>query len=164
LRATEAPQLIQLHLGDLNFTEQILVNFGRFFRRPAQPLEGRLFGHPERKADAGQFDFAEQELEHEDHFLFRRAEVEEDRLARLGELLPAHTAIKDAPRTALGLIGGDGSHVPAMHQSIMGAGRVGTRLVPVFGFSQGSVLLLVWSRNLNYSGRMDPFLFQSISG
>jgi hypothetical protein len=79
-------------------------------------------------------------------------------------LFPTPRTVEDAPPTALGLIGGDGSHVPAMHQSIMGAGRVGTRLVPVFGFSQGSVLLLVWSRNLNYSGRMDPFLFQSISG
>ena len=95
---------------------------------------------------------------------FRRAQVEEDRPARLGELFPAQLAIKDAPLTALGLIGRDGSHVATVHQFIMGAGRVGARLAPIFGFSQGSVLRSVWSRNLNYSGGTGPFLFQSISG
>ena len=106
----------------------------------------------------------EPELEHENDFLFRRAQVKEDRLARLGELLPTQRAIKDAPLAALGQVGRNRSHIATIYQFIMVARRVGARLVPVLGFPHESVLRSAWSHNLNFSWRTGPFLFQSISG
>lgn len=160
----EGPQFIQLYLGDLDLAQQVLIDLGGLLRRSPQPFQDGLFCHAEREADAGQLNFAQQELEHDDDFLFSRPQVKKDRLARLGELLVAEFAVKDAPLAALGLVSRNRSDIATVHQFIMRTSRVGAWLAPVFGFSQGSVLRSVWSRNHNFSGNTGPFLFQSISG
>ena len=164
LAQNEGPPLIQLHLGDLHLAQQVLIDLGGLPRRSPQPFQDGLFRHAKREADAGQLDFAQQEFEHDDDFLFRRTQVKKDRLARLGELLAAEFAVKDAPLATLGPVSRKRSDIAMVHQSIMRASQVGAWLAPVFGFSQGSVLRLVWSHNHNCSGNTGPFLFQSISG
>ena len=164
LAQDEGPQLIQLHTRDLDFTQQVLVDHGGLLCRAPQPFEDRLFGDAEGAAHTAQLDFAQQQLEHEDDFLFTRAQVKKDCRARLGELFAAEFAVKDAPSAALGRVSRNRADIATVQQSIMRASRVGARLAPVLGFSQGSVLRLVRSRNHNFSGKTGPFLFQSISG
>jgi hypothetical protein len=144
--------------------QQVLIDLGGLFRRSLQPFQNGLFCHAKRAADAGQPDFAQQELEHDDNLLLARTQVKKDRLARLGELLVAKFAVKDAPLAALGLVTRNRSDIATVHQFIMRTSRVGAWLAPIFGFTQGAVLRLVWSCSDNCSGITGPFLFQSISG
>jgi hypothetical protein len=137
---------------------------GCHLRRAPQPFQDGLLRDAQDKADAPQLDFTQQPLEYEDDFFFRRAQIKEDRAVGLRELFLAQLTMKDTPLTTLGLIGRNGSPVAAVHQAIRAASWRGARVTPVFGFSQGSALCSVWSRNRNYSWGTGPFLFQSISG
>ena len=112
----------------------------------------------------GQLHFAQQQLEHEDDGLFHRAQIKEDRPAGLRELLTTPLALTDATPTALGRVGRNRSHIATVHQAIMTTRRVGARLAPVCGCSQGSVLPTVRFHNLNYRTVTGPSLYQSISG
>jgi hypothetical protein len=64
----------------------------------------------------------------------------------------------------LGRVGSNRSYIATVHQAIMATSRVGARLAPVFGCSQGSVLPTVRLHTLNYTKNTGPFLYQSISG
>jgi hypothetical protein len=77
-----------LHLRHFDLAQQVLSDFCRLLGGTEQPLQGRLLSllsHTYDKANIAQADTAQQELEHDDNFFFRRAQIEEDALARLEE-------------------------------------------------------------------------------
>ena len=140
LARDEVPHLVQLNRRDLHFVQQVLVDLFRLLGCTAQPLQDRPFRHTQREAEGRQLNFAQQHLEHQDEGLFHRAQIKEDRPAGLRELLTTPLALKDATPTALGRVGSNRSHIATVHQAIMATPRVGARLAPVCGCSQGSVL------------------------
>jgi hypothetical protein len=127
--------------------------------RAAQPLQDSPCRHAQREAEGRQLNFAQPHLEHEDDSLFHRAQIKEDRPAGLSELFTTHLTLKDATPTALARVGRNRSHIATVHQAMMATRRVGARLAPVFGCSQGSVLPTVRLHTLNYRKNTDPFLY-----
>src|SRR5919109_4076809 len=151
LARDEVPQLVQLNRRDVHFAQQVLVDLFSLLRRAAQPLQDSPFGHAQREAQGRQLHFAQQQLEHEDDGLLHRAQIKEDRPAGLRELFTTQFTLKDATPTALGRVGRNRSHIATVHQAIMTTCRVGARLAPVCGCSQGSVLPTVRFHNLSSS-------------
>src|SRR5918992_1629145 len=156
LARDEVPQLIELHLRDVHLAQQVLIDLFSLLRRAAQPLQHSPFRHAQRKAEGRQLNFAQQQLEHKDDSLFRRAQIKEDRPTGLRELLTTQLTLKDATPTALARVGRNRPHIATVHQAMMATRRIGARLAPVFGCSQGSVLLTVRLHTLNYRKDTGP--------
>ena len=73
------------------------INHLRLLRRAAQPLYGRLFGHPQHETDPSQIDLTNSILSASITLLFRRTQVEKDRVAGLGKGGLTACTLKDAP-------------------------------------------------------------------
>jgi hypothetical protein len=160
----EAPQLVQFHLGPLYFSQQVLVDLIGFLRRTAQPCQTRFFAHAHGKADGRQLHFAQQQLEHNHDLLFGRAQIKKHRVPRLRKLFAALSTLEDTPFSTLGLVRRYRLDVAPVHQFIMTARRVGAWLSPFFRLSHGSSFRYLWSRRQKHSKKVDPCLFQSITG
>src|SRR5262247_2084575 len=60
LAPDEAPQLIELHLGDWQVAKQVHIDLMSLLRGSPQPLQGGFFGHAQDEADVGKRDFDQQ--------------------------------------------------------------------------------------------------------
>src|SRR5262247_1803609 len=109
-------------------------------RRTPEPAQHRFFRDPEHKADACQIHADQEHLESHHDFVFRRTEVEKDRLACLREGCLTGVTAKDTALAALGEVRRNSTYVALLHSSIMKALRIGTRLAPIFGFPHRSIL------------------------
>ena len=114
LARDEVPHLVELHLGHRQIPQQVSVDrFGLVGRTP-EPGQDGLFGDPEHKADPRQINTDQEHLEGHHDLLFRGAEVEKDRLARLRKLRLTGVTAKDTSLAALGEIRRDSTHVTRM--------------------------------------------------
>ena len=134
LASDEVPHLIELHLGDRQVAQQVVVDRFGLMGCPPEPCQHGLFGDPEHKADAGQINTDQEHFEGHHDLVFRGAEIEKDRLARLRKWRLTSVTAKDTAFTALREVGCDSTHVPLLHSSIMRARGIGARLPPIFGF------------------------------
>jgi hypothetical protein len=95
--------------------------------------------------------------------LLPSARTKEDRVTGLREPLLTATTFEDAPRAALRRVGRNCADVAPVHPLIMITHGIGTRLIPIFSFSQEPSLLLSSFLSKTNSS-LGSSLFQSISG
>ena len=113
----------------------VLISWAFFAALPSQP--GRfLRSHPEQ-SQCPQGNFDQQHLQCHHDLFFWSPQIKENRVACFGKGPLTFAAAEDAPFATLGEISGDGAHVAAIDQPIMGTVRVGARLAPSWGFRIG---------------------------
>src|SRR5204863_1590614 len=128
LASDEVPHLIELHLGDRQGAQQVLVDrFGLIGCTP-EPCQHGLFGDPEHKADACQINTDQEHFEGHHALVFRGAEIDKDRVARLRKGRLTGVTAKNTSFAALREVCGDSTHVPLLHASIMSALGIGAWL------------------------------------
>src|SRR5919108_3247151 len=163
LARNKVPHFIQLDVRDAPLAQPVLIEFLRFESGATQPVKPGQLGNTQHKTDRRELDTHQQHLQRHHPLFFFRPQIKEDRVTGLREPLPTATAFEDAPRAALRRVGRNGADVAPVHPLILITPWIGTRLIPVFSFSQEpSLLLSSFLPKTNNS--LGSSLFQSNSG
>jgi hypothetical protein len=118
LARDEVLHLGELLLGQRQVPQEVSVDRFGLVRCPPAPGQHGRFRYAKHKANVGQNHTDQEHLQGHHHFLFRRTEIEKDRLACLRKARLTVAAAKDASFAALGEIRRDSTHAPTLPSAI----------------------------------------------